>query len=64
MGVGLLLFWPSLFFFATDNDQKDLIGRLKGELEALESVAIQQDCKSLLEQMEQERKDAEESTES
>lgn len=35
MGVGLVLFWPALFFLASGNDKKDELGRLKGEYEAL-----------------------------
>lgn len=43
MGVGLVLFWPSLFFIAGD-DQKEEVGRLKGEYDALEQAAIEKDC--------------------
>ena len=43
MGVGLVLFWPALFFLMGD-DQKDELARLKGEYEALETVAIQKEC--------------------
>lgn len=43
MGVGLVLFWPSLFFIA-GSDQKVQLGQLKGEYEALEQVAVQKDC--------------------
>ena len=44
MGVGLVLFWPALFFIDT-NDQRVELSRLKGEFDALESVAIYKDCK-------------------
>lgn len=40
MGVGLVLFWPALFFLAGD-DQKEELARLKGEYEALEKASIQ-----------------------
>lgn len=43
MGVGLVLFWPSLFFIAGD-DQKEEVARLKGEYDALEQAAIEKDC--------------------
>lgn len=42
-GVGLVLFWPALFFLMTD-DQKEELSRLKGEYEALESAAIEKKC--------------------
>jgi len=43
MGVGLVLFWPALFFLA-GGDKKDELARLKGEYDALEQAAIQKDC--------------------
>jgi hypothetical protein len=43
MGVGLVLFWPALFFIDSD-DQKEEVARLKGEFDALEQVAIEKDC--------------------
>lgn len=43
MGVGLVLFWPALFFLAS-GDRKEELSRLKGEYEALESSAIQKKC--------------------
>jgi len=43
MGVGLVLFWPALFFLA-GSDKKDELARLKGEYDALEQAAIQKDC--------------------
>lgn len=43
VGVGLVLFWPALFFLMGD-DRKDELARLKGEYEALETVAIQKEC--------------------
>ncbi len=42
-GVGLVLFWPALFFLAGDDRAAEL-GRLKGEYEALELAAIQKRC--------------------
>ena len=43
MGVGLILFWPALFFLA-GGDHEEELARLKGEYDALESAAIQSDC--------------------
>ena len=43
LGVGLVLFWPALFFMIGD-DKKDELARLKGEYEALERIAIQKEC--------------------
>ena len=42
-GVGLVLFWPALFFITPD-DQSDQLARLKGQYEALEEAAIQNNC--------------------
>ena len=43
MGVGLVLFWPALFFIET-SDKADELARLKGEYEAIEQAAIQKNC--------------------
>mgnify|MGYP003376927943 CR=1 FL=1 len=43
MGVGLVLFWPALFFLAS-GDRKEELGRLKGEYDALDAAAIQKKC--------------------
>lgn len=44
MGVGLVLFWPALFFLAGGNDRKDELANLKGHYDALTEVAIQKKC--------------------
>lgn len=44
-GIGMLLFWPALFFMVGD-DKKEELARLKGELEAIEKMAIQKGCGS------------------
>jgi hypothetical protein len=44
MGVGLVLFWPALFFLASGDNKKEELARLKGEYECLESLAIQKKC--------------------
>lgn len=45
MAVGLILFWPALFFLeGGDGPEAAEYGRLKGERDALEKVAIQKKC--------------------
>lgn len=44
MGIGLVLFWPALFFLDGDTPQANEYARLKGEFEALEKAAIQKEC--------------------
>ena len=47
MGVGLILFWPTLFFLeGGDGPQAGEYARLKGERDALEKVAILKKCDS------------------
>ena len=53
MTVGLVIFWPALFFLAT-GDRDEELARLKGEFEALEQAAIEKNCKGLQEQIERE----------
>ena len=47
-GVGLVLFWPALFFIA-GSDREAELARLKGEVEAVERAAIQKDCINVVE---------------
>lgn len=45
MGVGLVLFWPALFFLeGGDGPQAQEYSRLKGEFDALEKTAIEKKC--------------------
>lgn len=44
MAIGLVLFWPTLFFLDGDTPQAQEYSRLKGEFEALEKAAIQKKC--------------------
>ena len=44
MGVGLVLFWPALFFLDGDTPQAAEYARLRGEFDALEKAAIQKNC--------------------
>jgi hypothetical protein len=50
MTVGLVVFWPSLFFLAAGEDQKGEIARLKGESDALDQSAISKQCTTVLAQ--------------
>jgi hypothetical protein len=43
MGVGLILFWPALFFLA-GNDHHTELAQLKGQYDALQEAAIQKNC--------------------
>ena len=56
-GVGLIVFWPALFFIDTD-DHKEEVARLKGELEAVESSSIQKNCSDLITSISSDRKAA------
>lgn len=58
MGVGLVLFWPSLFFI-NSSDQEEEVARLKGEFEAIEQAAIEKEC-SIAPELEKARKMREE----
>ncbi len=44
MGVGLVLFWPALFFIKGDGATEGEVARLKGEMETIEKVSIQKNC--------------------
>jgi len=41
--VGLVVFWPALFFLA-GGDKAEELSRLKGEYEALQQAAIKKNC--------------------
>lgn len=43
MGVGLVLFWPALFFLA-GSDKKEELANLKGQYDALGVAAIEKKC--------------------
>ena len=44
MGVGLVLFWPTLFFLKGDGPETQELARLKGEHEALEKTYVERSC--------------------
>jgi len=56
--VGLVLFWPALFFMI-GGEKKHELGRLKGEYEALEKTAIEKEC-NIAAELEEARKRKEE----
>ncbi len=43
-GVGIVLFWPALFFVRGDGAQAAEVSRLKGEMETIERVSIRKNC--------------------
>lgn len=45
-GVGIVLFWPALFFLGGGGDKADELARLKGESDAIQQAAIQKNCMS------------------
>ncbi len=47
MGVGLVLFWPTLFFLKGDGPEAQELARLKGEHDALEQSHIKKNCSSV-----------------
>lgn len=49
MGVGLVLFWPTLFFLKGDGPEAQELARLKGEHEALEQAYIKKQCSAPVE---------------
>lgn len=45
MGVGLVVFWPALFFLSGGNSENAAeLARLKGTLDALEQVGVKKNC--------------------
>jgi len=43
-GVGIVLFWPALFFMKGDGAQAAEVARLKGEMQAIEQVNRVKNC--------------------
>lgn len=53
MGVGLLLFWPTLFFLeGGDGPEAAEYARLKGEADAIERSAISKKCSNRMQRWE------------
>ena len=53
-GVGLILFWPALFFIDND-DVREQVAQLKGEVDAVEQAAIQKNCSNVSSQISSDR---------
>ncbi|MFC0282400.1 hypothetical protein ACFFJB_14915 [Camelimonas abortus] len=43
-GVGIVLFWPALFFIKGDGATSAEVARLKGEMEAIEQASRMKKC--------------------
>lgn len=44
MGVALVVFWPALFFIGGDGASAAEVGRLKGEMDALQAASRRNNC--------------------
>ena len=44
VGVGMVLFWPSLFFVGKDGASSATVARLKGEMQAIENASNKKSC--------------------
>lgn len=67
MGVGLVLFWPALFFLDSNSAQAAEYARLRGEFDALEQKGIEKNCglkieRPVIEMPQEEKKDPDEKT--
>ena len=43
--VGVVLFWPALFFLDGDEPKAAGLAQLKGQMDAIESASIQKKCR-------------------
>lgn len=44
VGVGVVIFWPALFFAKGDGATAAEVSRLKGEMKAIESASLKNNC--------------------
>lgn len=44
VGVGVVIFWPALFFAKGDGATAAEVSRLKGEMKAIETASIKNNC--------------------
>ncbi len=44
MGVGMVLFWPALIGLAGNKGEPEKLARLRGELKAIERMALRKQC--------------------
>ncbi len=42
--IGVVLFWPSLFFIGGDKGNAAEVARLKGEMQAIEQANVSKNC--------------------
>jgi hypothetical protein len=42
--VGVIVFWPSLFFIGGDKQNAAELARLKGEMDAIEQTSVRKKC--------------------
>jgi hypothetical protein len=42
--VGVIVFWPALFFIGGDRGNAAELARLKGEMEAIEQASVRKNC--------------------
>jgi len=42
--VGIVVFWPALFFLGGNDQQTAELARLRGEMEAIEQVSVRKRC--------------------
>lgn len=43
-GIGIVVFWPTLFFIEGDGAASAEVARLKGEMQAIEAASKQKNC--------------------
>jgi hypothetical protein len=43
-GIGVVLFWPSLFFIKGDGAQAAELAQVKGQMEAIQQASIRKKC--------------------
>lgn len=44
MTVGMVVFWPALFFLKGDGTTAAEVSRLKGEMDAIEQASVRKKC--------------------
>ena len=42
--IGIVIFWPALFFIGGNDQTTAELGRLRGEMEALEQASVRKNC--------------------